>query len=136
MDVERKPELHKFMVFDMGRIREATSNPVKAISFCVGPLFLLGALLFVIGTIFEMDPHYWDPGYTPAGNLMHVDIPFFVRPSPYQHVPRVLCPGIQPHRIFRSMHASALARLPLREAHACSTCMSSSPAYAAQMPRL
>eukprot|EP00892_Ulva_mutabilis_P007019 jgi/Ulvmu1/468/UM001_0476.1 len=77
-EVEEKLELHRFAVFDAGRIRAAMSNPVKRISFWVGPMFFLGAALFVAGAVSQTDPGFWSGEWTPAQKLAFVDIPFFV----------------------------------------------------------
>lgn len=81
-EVEHKPHLHSFAIFHGDRIRHALSTPVKRISFWVGPLFFLGALLFVIGTTSQTYLPYWQDEWSERRKLSHVDAPFFVRSAP------------------------------------------------------
>eukprot|EP00892_Ulva_mutabilis_P007053 jgi/Ulvmu1/471/UM001_0479.1 len=77
-EVEASPDLRRFAVFDAARISAATSNPVKRISFWLGPMYMLGAVLYFGGTLCKMDIGYWTDELTPGEKLAGVSLPYFI----------------------------------------------------------
>lgn len=78
-ELEGRPELHRFTIFSAERIKHATSDPAKVLSFVIGPVFFLGSLLFVIGSASQLDTRYWRGKWPEWQELAFVDIPFLVR---------------------------------------------------------
>eukprot|EP00892_Ulva_mutabilis_P007064 jgi/Ulvmu1/472/UM001_0480.1 len=77
-EVAGKPELERFSLFDADRIKNATSNPAKTLSFLAGPLFFVGSLLFIVGAASQLDVRYWQGKWPQWRELAFVDVPFLV----------------------------------------------------------
>jgi hypothetical protein len=93
------------MLADPARIRAAPDTPIRRISFAIGPLYVLGAISFCLGSAALLSPGAWSESWPTHKALLLIDIPFMVRPCAPEGMSSLrgatLCPLVDvSHRCF------------------------------------